>query len=615
MPASDPLLPARAALARRAFRDVIRLAQPLIEHGSPAARTGALRLCGEALLELGALPNALQAIQAALRLDPSHAATWHIAGRLFEAAGEPERAIDAHSQATRLEPGLSDAWLARSELHRTGGDLPRAAEVVQEGVLRNPARADLTLHLLEVLYLLGTYQLLDRAVQSALLRFPRHVGIRHAAARGRYMVGDIPAAMAHLDIALSIDPGDATVRALRAEYRMRGLDLAGALADVEHVLAREPGASHALLVRAQLRTRSSDYAGARVDLDRVLADGDRLPDQTLGRACVQRGLVFEAQRDYTRAYADLAAGQAALARASSTRDADGDTYLSDVRRRFDALEPDAPIWSAAATWPTEVPASWPLAATPPVFIFGFPRSGTTLCEHILGAHPALVATDERNVLGSTLKVVDRELGGRAVHALTDAEVIRLRSAFAEQARTLAPADQRVIDKVPLNLVHTALVRRVFPDAPIVFLYRDPRDCVWSAFVQAFSPNAAMINTTALDRTARMYATVLSVWQRARALPGLRLTELRYETIVADVQAGARALVDATGLPWHDDVADYRAHLQRQTVRTPSFAAITKPVTTTRIGRWRHFEAAMDPILPILDPFVADFGYAPAPVQP
>ena len=611
MDASDPLRVAEVALAHRRFHDVVQLCRPHLAHPQPATRARALRLVGEATLALGALPTALQTVQAALQLAPSSAPTWHLAGRLFKAAGSATSAEQALTRATQLDPSLSAAWLQLAELLVDGGDLARAAEVLQRGVLRNPARVDLTERLLEVLYALGALRVLNRAVDSALQRFPRHAGVRFSAARARYLSGDVPDAMAHLDAALDADPGHVAARALRAEYRTRSRDDAGALEDAEHVLTTHPSDCHARLVRARIRTKHNDLDGAHTDLDHIIDAADRVPPDALGRAYVQRGLVREAQQRFPEAYSDLAAGQASLARAAMARAADADGFLRDVARRMDRLAAEAPVWSEVGGWPTSVPEGWPLAGAPPVFIFGFPRSGTTLVEHILGAHPQLAATDERNVLGAVLARVDRDLGGKDPARLTDAEVVSLRTAYADSARRWVPDGRRVIDKIPLNIVHTALVRRVFPDAPILVMLRDPRDCVWSAFVQAFSPNAAMMNTTSLEGTARLYATTMAVWLRARALPGLRFTELKYEDIVADVQVGARALVAATGLPWHDDVADYRAHLARQTVRTPSFAAIAKPVTTTRIGRWRHFPDAMAPILPTLAPFVAAFGYPEA----
>ena len=607
MPAPDPLHAVRAALARREFRTAVQAAQPHFAHPTPAVRAAALRLAGEALLALEAVPTALQTVQASLQLDPHSPEAWRLAARLFAHASDRRQAQRAWQEATRLAPTHAESWLALAELHTAADDLTGAVDVLSRGILRCPRRPDLALARLRTLLHLGALGALNRAVADAVQRFPRHADIRLLAARARYLSGDTTAALDHLEAIFTVDPAHTSARALRARYRTLQRDYAGARADAQRVLDAQPSEPNARLVRASISFQERNYDAALADLDAVVAQASRLAPETLGSALVRRGLCREAIGDYPSAMADLEAGQAAFERDPMVRAQDGEGYLADVARRRAALAPGAPTWSAAATWPTEVPVDWPMAARPPVFIFGFPRSGTTLVERILGAHPALVATDEANLLGAPLAHVSRHLGGRPAHALTDAEVVLLRGLFERRAARHT-STARVVDKLPLNIVHVALVRRVFPDAPILVMLRDPRDCVWSAFVQEFSPNPAMVHTTTLAGAARLYAATMGLWQVARTLPGLRATEVRYEDVVADLETGARALLTAAGLPWDPAVLDYRATLAGQVVRTPSFAAVGRPLTRSRVGRWRNLAPAMAPILPVLEPFVTAWGY-------
>ena len=612
MPIPPPLQPAHAALSRRDFSQVLELTHPFLQHRNTHIRSGALRLRGEAALELGELAAALNAVQSAATIAPAHGPTWFLIGRVLQAMGHQPTAIQAYRRATRLQPALVAAWLALAELLRQPSGGIETIQVLYEAMLLHPTRTDITLKLLDELLNGQPSDIRTRVFHSALQRFPRHPEVHERLSRVCLGEGDDARGRQHLDTAIALDPGNLSFLCRRAELRIRSQDTQGAFEDIEAVLQRSPLHADALLGRAKLHIRSGAHARALEDLDQLLAHAPEKALDLRSVALAQRGLVREAIGEYQPALEDFQAGQSAVAASYRNTHPPPSDYLGKVRTIHDTLRPKSPLRVQAEQWSRSVPEDWPLAGAPPVFVFGFPRSGTTLVEHILGAHPHLAPTDERNVLGAALTVLHTHLQHKAPRDLTDAERVQLRLAYGERARELAPGGERVVDKVPLNFVHVELVRRVFPDAPILFLLRDPRDCVWSAFTQTFQFNAAMVHTTTLEGTAHLYETTMGLWLSARELPGLRYTELRYEDLVTDIEAGARALVAAAGLPWHDDVLRYREALGKKMVRTPSFAAIAKPVSTTRIGRWKHFPAAMASVQPTLAPFLSTFGYADAP---
>ncbi len=598
MSPSDPLHAAQAALARGRHLDVVRLVQPHFGAASPSVRGRAMVLGATSLAALGDRPTALKLAHLAVQLLPSEGAAWQLLGALFLQGGDASAAEQAWASGLQHAPGHVDCWLALADLSEQQGDRRKAAELLRQASLRHGHRVDLVHRYWAALTHLGAGRALLEAAPTTLARFPRHPGLRLLAARARYLDGDIDGAMADLEEVLAVDPRSVEARAWRAQYRLRARDLSGALADAEAVLAGQPNEPNARLVRARVALTEGRPTDALADLDTILATPDRLAEDTRGEALVRRGHAREALDDLEGALADFVSGQSWLARSPLARAAEPDRYNAMVDDKARALAPGAAVPVHAASWPTVVPASWPLAAAPPVFVFGFPRSGTTLVENILGAHPKLVATDERNILDAALRHHARGLNHKPLTQLTDADCITLRSHYARRALQFAPDGRRVVDKVPLNLVHTAFVRRVFPDAPILVVLRDARDCVWSSFVQAFSPNSAMVQTATVEGTAQLYVRTMEVWRRARDLPGLRATEVHYEDLVADIAAGARLLVTAAGEAWDDRVLEYRT--TQRTVRTPSTHAIARPATTSRIGRWQRYPTAMAPVLPLLE---------------
>ena len=592
----------------------IQLAQPLFSAANPRIQGTALRIAAEALHALDRTPTALQALQAALQLQPQDPQIWRVAADVFAALGDVAQSERALDMRVRLRPGDIDAWAVLAEHRAERDDLAGAIEALSAAILRAPRRVDLVQKRIELLLDLGALGALNRAVHQALACFPRHPELRLLASQTCFHRSDMDAAVAHLDEALGVDPGHIRARTTRASYRLMSRSYEDALADVDLVLSRFPSDPTALEVRARVHLAQGDPQSACDDLDRVLSQAELLPAELQGTTHLRRGAAREALGDHAGALKDYVDGQGHMATVRRFRVVNSDGYLDEVRARLQALVAGGPLVTAAAEWPSKPAPDAPLAHCPPVFMFGFPRSGTTLMERVLGGHPALVPTDESNLLGHVVDAVDRMFERRPAHLLTDAEVLVLRGIFARQAvKHGADPDTglRAIDKLPLNFVHIALVRRVFPDAPVIFVVRDPRDCVWSAFVQSFSPNAAMVRTTSLQGTAEVYDATLQVWLRAKqTLPGLSYTELRYEAVVADVEAGARQLAGAAGVPFDPAMLDYRARLSGQFVRTPSAAAVARPVSRTRVGRWQHFRAGVAPILPVLAPYVAHFGYIP-----
>jgi len=616
MPPLDPRChAAEQALRAGAPGRAVQLVQPLFQSPDPRTRGTALRIAAQGLHALGQTGTALQALQAALQLQPQDPSAWRVAADLFCALDDATQAERALEMLTRLSPSDATAWTRLADLRTERDDLAGAIEALSAVILRAPRRVDLVQRRIELLLDLGALGALVRAVDEALARFPKHPELRVLASQTCFHRSDMDGAVAHLDVALSLDPGHVRARTARASYRLMARDYVGARQDADLVLSRQPSEPSALEVRARASLAEGDPAAARADLDLALAQVHTLPPELQGSAHLRRGAAREALGDYAGAFDDYTEGQRLMATVRRFRVVDADGYLDGVRQRLDDLSPHGALVAAAATWPAEPASGAPLRDAPPVFVFGFPRSGTTLLERILGGHPKLVPTDESNLLGHVVGAVDRRFQRRAAHLLTDAEVLVLRGVFERQARKHGADPDlglRAIDKLPLNFVHIALVRRVFPDAPVLFVVRDPRDCVWSSFVQAFSPNAAMVRTTSLSGTAELYQRTLQVWLRAKeSLPGLRPSEIRYDDVVADVEAGARQLCEAAGVPWDPAVLAYRSGLSGQFVRTPSAAAVARPVSSSRVGRWERFRSGMDPILPVLAPYVAHFGYPPS----
>ena len=238
---------------------------------------------------------------------------------------------------------------------------------------------------------------------------------------------------------------------------------------------------------------------------------------------------------------------------------------------------------------------------PPVFFVGFPRSGTTLMERILTAHPDVITTQEDTPIYPTIQRA-RGLAANGtdypacLDVLGDEDFAEARSFFWREAENrVGPLGGRVlVDTLPLNIVEAGFIKRLLPEARFLIALRDPRDACLSCFIQKFAPNNALANFLDLQQTARTYQAVMGLWLQTR--PGLEgsYLEFRYEDLVADLEGTVRSVIDYIGVDWRDEILQHRD--------------VAAPLYTRTAQRWRAYEQQLVPILADLAPFIEAFGY-------
>lgn len=243
----------------------------------------------------------------------------------------------------------------------------------------------------------------------------------------------------------------------------------------------------------------------------------------------------------------------------------------------------------------------------PVFLVGFPRSGTTLLDTLLMGHPDLHVLEEEPLLQRAAEALGDFV---RVPRLDAAEVAHLRGLyFAALDARAPPPGKVVVDKLPLNILGAPLIHRLFPEAKLIFAARHPCDVVLSCFMQNFDLNPAMANFLTLEEAARLYDLVLAFWHRACALLPLDVHRLRYEDLVAGTEGQMRALIAFLGLPWDGKVLDHqRTAIARGLIATPSYAQVAQPIYDRASGRWTRYRSQMADVLPLLAPWAEKMGY-------
>ncbi|MDN5865399.1 MAG: sulfotransferase [Gammaproteobacteria bacterium] len=248
----------------------------------------------------------------------------------------------------------------------------------------------------------------------------------------------------------------------------------------------------------------------------------------------------------------------------------------------------------------------------PVFLVGFPRSGTTLLDQILSSHPRIVVIEEQDNLKDFL--TDFAASDEALERFTAAGSAELAScreryrALVSRSAPSAGTERILVDKYPLNTIFMALIARLFPGACFIFVVRDPRDVVLSCFKHSFALNAAMNNFLTLESTVRYYTAVMGIGIAALPLLGGRAYALRYENLVEGLERETRKLCEFLQLDWNPAMLRFQDAARRRHLNTPSYHQVVRPLYKSARGRWRGYEAYLQPYLAQLQPFIERFGY-------
>ena len=325
-------------------------------------------------------------------------------------------------------------------------------------------------------------------------------------------------------------------------------------------------------------------------------------DELSGAALLQRGRLHDRLGHHSHAWNDWVAGKASLA--------------GQARRHYPAAEVERQAGALAAFFSASMVASLSRAelrsdVPQPIFILGFPRSGTTLVEQILASHSAIRAGGELPFGGDMREFAASLVGGEAEFPTGLSHVpdwpARLRDSYlarAEEFGLAEPGAAYFTDKMPLNETWLPLLRAAFPQSPMVLVRRHPLDVLTS--VMAYDMTHGFNCAYRLGDAARHLAFVDRLVEQYHAA-GIEVThELHYEALIADQQCETERLMAAIGLPL--EPAQLRFHERGAVSPTPSYAQVKEPLNDRSVDRWRNYADELAPVRPIVAEAMRRGGY-------
>ena len=544
--------------------------------------------------EVGLNNVAIQAYENIVAAAPDDWEAWNNLGNVWRLSGDAEASVKALDRAFQLIPVSPPIRLnyamalaaagrvdeAEERLRQMAADYPRDTKPLQElyAILRELGREE------DALDVIAAAHERDPAdLNVAILLAGQQLNVQSPVAAEKTYRRILEAQPAHDLATLGL--------AIVFELTNRADEL---LELIDELDGRGVSADAANFVRAMGFRRAKRFDEGLAALSKVPEDLESVRRQHL------LGQLEEGAGNYDKAFTAFSWMNDLQARDLTKPQQRAATYRERVRSQREALSKD---W--LDSWR---PGTIDDGNASPAFIVGFPRSGTTLLDTMLMGHPLVEVLEEEPALLEAAKVL--EPFDQLPNA-SDEQIAKSREIYFKAAaeRVSIEPGKLLVDKNPLSLNALPLIHRLFPDAKVILALRHPCDALLSCYASNFKLNDGMSSFLQLDTAAELYDLSFSYFEKARELIGTPVHEIRYEDLVEDRERGLRGLIDYLGLDWADEVLDHQATAKsRGRIKTPSYHQVVQPIYTQSAGRWMNYLKQLEPVIPVLEPWVARYGY-------
>ncbi len=582
------------------------------------------------LIDKGDLADALDVATHDLAMSDPTLRVARYRGFIAQSLERFDEAVEAYEHVVAREAGDFESWNNLGNARSATGDLDGSVTALEKAMALNPFAPPTRLNLAVALRSVDRGEEAEALLRRTVEEFPDDARALHELYVQYRKEGRQDQAMEAIEAAVALDPDNANLQLkfgveCSSVHRIKDAERA-----FRRTIALDPSVTDAYLglaVQYEHSNREEEFAplialatanGVEAGplafmqafeyrrekrFEEALASLALVPsDVESERTSHLRGQILDRLGRYDEAFEAFVATNR-LHEESPTRPLErAETLRQNLRTEIGLLTPQwAESWARADKHDDQ---------PDPVFLVGFPRSGTTLLDTILMGHPDTVVLEEQPPLNNC----DKRIGGLAAIPEMDAAAIAdVRRFYFDEVAKVAPKplspSRMLIDKSPLFLSKAVLIQRLFPNARFILALRHPCDALLSCFMSNFRLNDAMSNFLRLEDAAAFYDLTFGHWERARELFGLNVHTIIYERLVEDVEAEVRPLFDFLGLEWRDEALDHQATAKKRgLITTASYAQVVEPIYKRAAGRWEGYRAHLEPILPVLRPWVEKFGY-------
>lgn len=539
----------------------------------------ALSNLGQMLLERGQAEEALPHCRMAVQLQPNLAALHHNLGNVLHNLKQNAEARAEYLEALRLNPNLAQSRAHLALMSKQEGRHADAIVLLRRAVELEPKNVGFWQHLAEL------YDECEKPVE-AIPCWERVIFLEPSRASAHLSLGS--ALRADNRLAEAAESYRAALR-LQPDMANALLNLGNLHQETGHLEEAETAYRQALRLQPSLALAHARLAmllrGRLPDADRAaletrLADSD-LRDEFRARLLFALAHVLDARKDYPTAADCLRRANALILEINRGRR----EYLPAEHERL--IEG---ILSAFGSHFCARTAGMGMPSRRPVFVFGLPRSGTTLVEQVLASHSHIQGIGEPRLVSMLLDSIPRILGRsepplECVPYFDSMSLHRLAAQYEHWLHSHAkkPAE-RIVNKMPDNYLYVGFLAALFPQATFIHCRRDLRDVALSCWMTDFDIVPWANDAQHIATRFRQYLRMMDHWRKVVPVP---IHEVVYEETVSDLEGVAHRLIAACGLDWEPACLEY--YRTQRPIRTASANQVRQPIYDSSVGRWKNYE--------------------------
>ena len=503
----------------------------------------------------------------------------HACGAAY-ALNEPDAALRIATKGTQLHAECAQIWHQRGKAEIETADAPSAANSLERAHELAPNDTAILAMLADADLSRGAFPLPDKYARLLLDIEPMVAAHHVRLGTSQRFNNHLDEAEACFRRAIELDSNLPSAYAGLAETLESKGDSESAAAELSPIIKTGSASFAVVSAWARVQQRLGDLPAAIAAMERYLASKrGGLPQQCnvlmrLGRAYEQAGRYDDAFRCWTQGN-----------RVHQGR------WNPDLREQF----VDRMISTLSRERLAELPRASAAPFTP-ILVVGMYRSGTTLTEQILSAHPDVVPAGESPAMPLAVKDLAQDAGPLekfpdTLGDVTKEQLERARDTYVGEMRQHTDTTNYLVDKLPMNYLNVGVASLTLPNARVLHIVRDPLDTAISCYSQSFTSRMAFTaDLKHLGRTITQERRVVDHWYEACDLPMLKI---QYETLVTEPEVTLQAVLEFLGLEWNEAVLN--SHKSKRVAATPSMDQVRKPLNTSAIGRAAHFEAHIGPL--------------------
>ena len=525
---------------------------------------------GNTLLEQGEPAGAISSYKKAISIDSNYAEANYNMGFALSSINKPEEAIVAYNNAISIKPNYSEAYCNLGNAYKEIGKLNEAIDFYRNAISINPKYAQVYNNLGKVFQEQDKLELAMEAYKKAT-----SLELEHSEAWTNGAEA--------LEKWNKLDELDDWLKQAHKNFKIVPSDISYFQSKFLWRIKKRKEALK-LISSINFKTVSENRKQGFLNL---------------------KAKCFESSQNFSKAY-DCFLEMNLLAKKSNTYlNSNSDKFFANTKNQLEQLK--LKLTSRA----TDSEDNGETIS--PIFLVGFPRSGTTLMDTILRSHSKIEVLEEKPTVVAA-KAAIRKNGYNEIHnKVFSIDIIsEARSSYIKEFRKhikSSDTNSIYIDKLPLNLIEVPLINQLFPSAKFILALRHPFDTILSCWMQDFEINAAMANMVDLDRIVDLYCIAMETFKICRSEYNLNVHTIRYEDLLEDLKGESSALLTFLDLTWETKMEDYRATaLKRGRINTPSYSQVSQPIYKEAKYRWVNYKEYLDKYSDQIEPWIQEFGY-------